>query len=229
MQSVVALQYSSHGVTMPVIRDNQADSNDAALSTVGSQSASQEVLTQFQSRYPMGCLTSELLQIHQGNYVVRASVQVGGVTLATGMAAAEALEVAEDRARIRALEVMGIRVPVPTPPSPPEIQSSAYEVQVHLRHSSEPAPARLNPLHQGTLFTNVSYDSAQFPGQESTAHPLLEQSRTASDFIPTEQVFASEPQGSLLRNAYVEDEYTEAEVEPPYQPPAVTSSPAPQA
>ena len=40
--------------------------------------------------------------------MVRAIVQVGTTTMATGMAAADKIEVAEDRARVRAMEVLGI-------------------------------------------------------------------------------------------------------------------------
>lgn len=68
----------------------------------------QTLLTQFRTRYPMGSLVSELLTTHQDNYVVRVSVQMGGVTLATGLAAAANIETAEDRARERSLEALGI-------------------------------------------------------------------------------------------------------------------------
>ncbi|MEA5601385.1 hypothetical protein [Nostoc sp. UHCC 0252] len=66
------------------------------------------MLAQFQSLYPNGSLISELVQIFQGKYIVRASVQIEGVTRATGMAAAETVEAAEDQARTRALIVLGI-------------------------------------------------------------------------------------------------------------------------
>jgi hypothetical protein len=66
------------------------------------------MLAQFQSLYPQGSLISELVQIDHGKYIVRASVQIEGVTRATGLAAAETLEEAEDRARSRALMVLGI-------------------------------------------------------------------------------------------------------------------------
>ena len=57
---------------------------------------------------PTAVLISELVQIFQGKYIVRASVQIEGVTRATGMAAAETVEAAEDQARTRALIVLGI-------------------------------------------------------------------------------------------------------------------------
>ena len=66
------------------------------------------MLAQFQSLYPQGSLISELVQIYQGKYIVRAIVQIEGVTRATGMASAETLEEAEDRARTRALMILGI-------------------------------------------------------------------------------------------------------------------------
>jgi hypothetical protein len=66
------------------------------------------MLAQFQSLYPKGSLISELVQIFQGKYIVRASVQIEGVTRATGLAAAETVEAAEDQARIRALIVLGL-------------------------------------------------------------------------------------------------------------------------
>lgn len=72
------------------------------------------MLAQFQSLYPNGNLISELVQIFQGKYIVRASVQIEGVTRATGMASAETVEAAEDQARTRALMVLGITGTVQT-------------------------------------------------------------------------------------------------------------------
>ncbi|MBU7584854.1 MAG: hypothetical protein KAF91_18410 [Nostoc sp. TH1S01] len=66
------------------------------------------MLAQFQSLYPNGSLTSELVDIFQGKYIVRASVQIDGVIRATGLAAAETVEAAEDQARTRALMVLGM-------------------------------------------------------------------------------------------------------------------------
>lgn len=68
----------------------------------------QTLLTQFQAHYPMGCLCAELLTIHQGQYIVRSVVQSAGMTLATAMAAAANVEAAEDHAKIRVLEAIGL-------------------------------------------------------------------------------------------------------------------------
>lgn len=75
------------------------------------------MLAQFQTRYPTGSLISELLTVYQGKFVVRVSAQVEGVTRATGMAAAETPELAEDRARERALAVLAIDAVITVPAS----------------------------------------------------------------------------------------------------------------
>ncbi|KOP25268.1 hypothetical protein AMR41_17855 [Hapalosiphon sp. MRB220] len=66
------------------------------------------MLAQLQSLYPTASLISELVQIYHGQYIVRASLQIEGITRATGMAAAATVEEAEDQARSRALMVLGI-------------------------------------------------------------------------------------------------------------------------
>lgn len=69
------------------------------------------MLGEFRQRYPLGCLTSELLQIHEGHYLVRVTVQAGGVTLAMGLGGGTTIEAAEDRARERALVALGLVAP----------------------------------------------------------------------------------------------------------------------
>lgn len=66
------------------------------------------MFTQFRAIYPTGQLICELLTVHHGKFVVRSLVQVDGKTLATGMSAAESVEEAEDRARLRALAILGL-------------------------------------------------------------------------------------------------------------------------
>lgn len=105
------------------------------------------MLAQFQSLYPKGSLISELVQIFQGKYIVRASVQIEGVTRATGMAAAETVEAAEDQARTRALIVLGINAPQ---------QSVAFSL-------NPTPPVQLNPSlnTKGGLNESAAYSSAK--------------------------------------------------------------------
>jgi hypothetical protein len=64
------------------------------------------MLNQFRLHYPQGSLTSELVMIDHGLYIVRSRVEVGDVTLATGLAGATTVESAEDQARLRALALL---------------------------------------------------------------------------------------------------------------------------
>lgn len=66
------------------------------------------MFAQFRAIYPTGQLICELLTVHHGKFVVRCLVQVESKTLATGMSAAESIEEAEDRARLRAIAVLGL-------------------------------------------------------------------------------------------------------------------------
>ena len=66
------------------------------------------MFAQFRALYPTGQLICELLTVHHGKFVVRSLVQVDGKTLATGMSAAESVEEAEDRARLRAIAILGL-------------------------------------------------------------------------------------------------------------------------
>jgi hypothetical protein len=79
------------------------------------------MLAQFQARYPTASLLSQLLTIHQGRFVVQVSVQIENVIRATGMAAAETIELAEDRARLRAIAL--ISTAEITPPVPIQLTS----------------------------------------------------------------------------------------------------------
>lgn len=99
------------------------------------------MLSEFRVRYPHGSLISELLMLEQGKYLVRALVQNEGVTLATGLAAAETVEQAEDRARSRALAALGIEresTLTPAPAVSETTDSDLFSKPASISSSSEP-------------------------------------------------------------------------------------------
>ncbi len=61
------------------------------------------MLQKLRQRYPQVALISELVQIDHGKYIVRAIIEIEGKTVVTGLASADTVEIAEDRARERAL------------------------------------------------------------------------------------------------------------------------------
>ena len=64
------------------------------------------MLTKFRNLYPQGSILSELIDIDRGLYIVKVSIKIDGVTLATGLAGADMVEKAEDQARNRALQAL---------------------------------------------------------------------------------------------------------------------------
>jgi len=150
------------------------------------------MLAQFQSLYPTGNLISELVQIYHGKYIVRSSVQVEGVTRATGMAAAETIEEAEDRSRNRALMVLGI--------------NQAQQPQVQQKQVAVSSEANLEVLANRSLTTTVAIANEhptkatnspeQIQGTVSNTQSLNSTEVTAtSDSLPTPELF-SEPDNS---------------------------------
>jgi hypothetical protein len=91
------------------------------------------LLARFRASYPTGSLISEFLTVHDGSYAIRALAQVGGIPLASGMAAHPNLETAEDQAKVRALEALGL-TPLPVESSPYPMPAWDYSVP------AEPAP-----------------------------------------------------------------------------------------
>lgn len=130
---------------------------------------------QFRSQYPMGSLISELLNIHEGKFIVRASIQVGGSTLATGLSAATSIEQAEDQARVRALVVLGID----GRPYPTQAQIVDSEAEDAMRSSrarlTAPAhPAEFLPLAESAFQPSLDVDWS-LADQAARAFPTQDQ------------------------------------------------------
>jgi hypothetical protein len=111
----------------------------------GMRGIPQSLLIQLRAHYPTACLLAELVQVQGDQYVVRAMVNVDLQVLATALAAATTVEEAENQARQRVLDVLGIQTlvlgetstavvdtPVPppvvspvAPPAPPVVEPIA--------------------------------------------------------------------------------------------------------
>lgn len=101
------------------------------------------MFSQFRVRYPTGSLISELITIDRGQYIVRAQVVVDGVVLSSGLAAAETVEGAEDRAKNRALAAIELGQ---TSVSPPTSSFSTSAANQPTSYDVPPAPTTSSPL-----------------------------------------------------------------------------------
>ena len=89
-------------------RSSDSSLNFDRLNPLRSARALHPVLQLLRSQYPTGCLSADLIQVVQDQFVVQAKVHIEGVSIVTALASASTVEVAEDRARTRALEALGL-------------------------------------------------------------------------------------------------------------------------
>lgn len=66
------------------------------------------LFSQLQARYPSISLITEFVQKDTNYYIVRAIAQISGTPLATSLAGAATVEQAEDQARLRLLQLLGV-------------------------------------------------------------------------------------------------------------------------
>ncbi len=118
------------------------------------------MFTQFPVRYPTTSVISELLTIQGDKYVVRASVLIEGVIRATGLAAADTIEQAEDRARKRAMEVLGIGNLTPTQPEILDASLSTSEALGQSQRFSTSEPTFPQEQFESAKFGRISTDTS---------------------------------------------------------------------
>jgi hypothetical protein len=135
------------------------------------------LLARFRTSYPTGSVISDFLTVHDGNYAIRALVQVGGATLASGMAAHRNLETAEDQAKVRALEALGLTPSAPYPLPQWETDYSRLDSS-RLDSSRLDSPAPVVPLKPPSL---------------DHAPPLPKLDRSDKSDPPTLAVFTEQP------------------------------------
>ncbi|BCL37821.1 hypothetical protein [Nostoc sp. MS1] len=138
------------------------------------------MLAQFQSLYPNGSLISELVEIFQGKYIVRASIQIEGVTRATGMAAAETVEAAEDQARIRALTVLGITdAPQASVSSTPAVSATAMS---YAPPEAIASPVQINSTPSEPTYTPVKNED--FASKSWSINSTHDESKDVLNSLP---------------------------------------------
>ena len=143
------------------------------------------MLDRFRHLYPQGSIISELIDIERGLYIVKVAVQDREVILGTGLAAADTVEKAEDKARERALMTINLqqtsgnsqpkqsRSPVPekTPSSPTVVQAPPMVIETsNTQENYNP------PLREETLSATVTNTPVSTP--EPISEPQLE------NFVP---------------------------------------------
>jgi len=169
------------------------------------------MLAQFQNLYPTSSLTTELLEIHHGKFIVRSSVEIEGVTRATGMAAAETIEEAEDRSRARALMVLAMKAEEP--------QAEATEKET----KTSPNPS-LEVLSNRSLSTTVT--TAKEPKQSTNSQETQNSVSETQPLTPPQET--PTPVSNTQPTSSPQETPTQVSSTPPISSPPETQTPAPE-
>ncbi|MDY7005514.1 MAG: hypothetical protein SWX82_16680 [Cyanobacteriota bacterium] len=179
------------------------------------------MLERFRACYPTGCLISELITIHNGKYVVRVLVQVNGKTLASGLGAADTVELAEDQARKRSLAILPLDKSISTPQSSVPIyptqsvstelpQTNTY-VNTSLQQEIEEVPAArsnldANEVPDSSTISSELEESDIYTPVEKEKLPIVESSMNYDDIPDSTQNLSGFDKSWLNSNYGTEQE-----------------------
>ncbi|MEO0948741.1 MAG: hypothetical protein AAFY11_11485 [Cyanobacteria bacterium J06641_5] len=188
-----------------------------------------QAIEQFRARYPQGGLISEFLTQEGGNYLVKVTVQADETVLATGLAAAEAIEVAEDRARQRALAAVGIgspevssapAAPVPEAIAPTTPYTSAFpDLDLPDPVASPTSPASSNGSH-GSNGTGLG-DNPQPSIWEARAAATVVETAAAPPAIDTTKPKAAKKRATKTKKSEPAPEPVAAPIPTPTNEPTL--------
>ncbi|NET46653.1 hypothetical protein [Okeania sp. SIO2B3] len=175
------------------------------------------MLERFQACYPTGCLISELITIYNGKYVVRVLVQVNGETLASGLGAADTVELAEDQARKRSLAILPLDQSISTPQSsvpiyptqsfsPPLPQNNTY-INTSLQQEIEEVPAAksnldANEVPDSSTISSELKESEIYTSMEKEKLQIVESSINYDD-LPN----YTQNSGGFDNNSWLDTDY----------------------
>jgi len=196
----------------------------------------------FRDRYPDAHITSDVLLVQRDRFVVKVTVVTTSAGCATGLAAHEAIEVAEDQARARAFAALGWAI-APLPPTGGDPASRMAEGQDakqerELNGTVKPAP--------DPSFSMAAEPTLAIPEDEDTALPIadisepvapaaapslaLDEPLTATPPLSLEvPAMAQSAAAALPPTQSVKSPKTKPVKSPPNSPPAAPESAAPDA
>jgi hypothetical protein len=157
------------------------------------------MLQKLRQRYPQVALISELVQIDHGKYIVRAIIEIEGKTVVTGLAAADTVEIAEDRARERALLLLDAE-------TPPDLQL-VEKVSPNNVSLGEDLPKPVASAKKSTKTAKVT----EIPRPEAKIEPELPEVKD----IPPAKIEPELPQVKDIPPAKIEPELPEVKDIPP--------------
>lgn len=168
------------------------------------------MLAKFRQRYPQGSLVSELVEIDRGLYIVKVSVQVENIILATALAGADRIETAEDAARERAIAALMLdthplvsvdnSTPVVNGGTTPTTSGKTQPAMIN----QEPVKIGRNNSSNNTRIVNFSKDQSELPSQAKTSTSEI----STLDVMPSTSI--SKSSASQIIESEVNEEVAQA-------------------
>ncbi|MGL5832566.1 MAG: hypothetical protein ACRC1Z_04945 [Waterburya sp.] len=134
------------------------------------------IIAKFRHKYPQGSLVSELIEIDGGTYIVKASVQIDNLVLATALAGATTVEAAEDAAKERAIATLCLdqfldHQPDISPPIPFQTHTASVEAQPSVSLSLSSQSENASEGTSNHKIVNFSKPQAEVVNQSQDLNP----------------------------------------------------------
>ena len=157
------------------------------------------VLAEFRQRYPQGSLVGELVDIDRGTYIVKVSVRVENIVLATGLAAADRVETAEDAARERAIAALVLDSSTTASKGNSSVINEGIDTNKAIANSSSGEQIKVDPSQPKTNQNNGSVENNDLVTTTTSSNVVLDSQPKpeASTLEPSPQVIpkpATEPE-----------------------------------
>jgi hypothetical protein len=160
------------------------------------------MFNQFRVHYPQGSLVTELSAIDHGKYIVRCLVQVEGTTLVTSLAAAETVELAEDKARSRVIEILGISSTITAGSENLPVTPQVPSLQENPTVSSDLSVGLTPNLSVSNRVSEVSEvaTSKKIPSSVVTQASAISETPETSDSVVWQADWRSQSEGHQLKS-----------------------------
>jgi hypothetical protein len=140
------------------------------------------IIAKFRHKYPQGSLVSELIEIEGGTYIVKASVQIDNLILATALAGATTVEAAEDAAKERAIATLYLDH---QPDINPNVLPGTEQIAIAPQERQPDPSAELKPGIQSEETSNRTGNHKIVNFSKPQAAPAIEHQESTTEMFPS--------------------------------------------
>jgi len=163
------------------------------------------MFNEFRRCYPQGSLISELVEIHEGNYIVKILAQMEGITLMSCFGSGKTIEIAEDLARNRLFHCLNLTI----------ISEEKFKVNLDIKSVSDDILTEISfkddQSTEKTLFDLTKENKIDSPNMKGESADLQVSSETKSSKTKKSKKAKNVPQ-LLIENQEIVEEIKPVEI-----------------